>query len=125
MIGLIIAGFGAAGSVSYVIIALTFITVGYAFSYSPLFTGAISTLNQNEMGTGIGLFNFTMYISNALGISLSGILLNSNIIKTNIFRVNEKLGIYTNAFLFFAITALVGTIIYYISTRKQTKMETP
>nr|WP_272945275.1 MFS transporter [Paenibacillus gorillae] len=124
IVGLMIAGFCSAESVSYVIAALTLITVGYAFAYGPLFTGAISTLNQNEMGTGIGLFNFTCYLSNALGISLSGILLNSNISKTiHIFNVNEKLGVYTNAFLFFAITALIGTIVYYVSTRKQVKLE--
>lgn len=118
MFGLLLAGFGAAGGISYVTVALTLITVGYAFSYSPLFTGAISTLSQNEMGTGIGLFNFIMNASNALGISLSGILLNSSVIRTNIFAVKDSLAVYANTFLFFAITALVGTVIYYTATSR-------
>ena len=124
---LIIVGFVLGGclsyiGVNYVIVVLTIITGGYALSFAPLLTRAITTLHEEEVGTGIGIFNFIVRVANALGISITAFLLNSKFIQTTIISLDKKeMTPYTNIFLFLALMTLIGIVIYLISYKKEEK----
>ena len=124
---LIIVGFVLGGclsyiGVNYVIVVLTIITGGYALSFAPLLTRAITTLHEEEVGTGIGIFNFIVRVANALGISITAFLLNSTFIQTTIISLDKKeMTPYTNIFLFLALMTLIGIVIYLISYKKEEK----
>ena len=125
--GLIIVGFILGGclsylGVNYVIIVLTIITGGYALSFAPLLTRAITTLHEDEVGTGIGIFNFIVRVANALGISIVAFLLNSNFIQTTMIPLDKKeLTPYTNIFLFLALVTFIGIAIYLVSYKREEK----
>lgn len=119
VIGFVFGGFLSNIGINYVLIALTLITGGYALSFAPLLTRAISTLQESEVGTGIGLFNFAVRIANALGISITAFLLNSEFTEANVFNLNAEMANYTNIFLALALTALIGITIYLLSYKKE------
>lgn len=120
--GFVFAGFFSEYGISFVLAALCLITGGYSFSFSPLISGAISSLDETEVGVGIGLFNFIVRISNALGISVSAALLNTRLVQTNILGTSDKLYMYTNVFLILAAATFIGIVMYRITNRKYAEM---
>ncbi|WP_000303699.1 MFS transporter, partial [Bacillus thuringiensis] len=126
IIGLVFGGFLSSLGIAYVLITLTLVNGGYALSFAPLLTRAISTLQESEVGTGIGLFNFAVRIANALGISITAFLLNSKFTEANVFNLSTQMAKYTNIFLVLAMTALIGITVYVMSYKKEngvTKMK--
>lgn len=120
MAGFVYGGFQAYISTTYVLIALTLITGGYALSFGPLLTKAISFLPETEIGTGIGFFNFTVRTANALGISIVAFLLNSNLDKLNLISLSNKAMIpFTYIFIILALTTLVGIVMYHLVSEKK------
>lgn len=121
--GFIFGGFFAYISIPYVLAALTLITGGYALSFAPFLTRAISTLPESEVGTGIGFFNFAVRIANALGISITALLLNSKLTDLHFISLaNKHMEQYTYIFLILAILTCIGTGIYLILS-KNDKLE--
>ncbi len=120
MAGFVYGGFQAYISTTHVLIALTLITGGYALSFGPLLTKAISFLPETEIGTGIGFFNFTVRTANALGISIVAFLLNSNLDKLNLISLSNKAMIpFTYIFIILALTTLVGIVMYHLVSEKK------
>lgn len=124
---LIIIGFLFGGCFSYqgtqfVIATLTIITGGYALSFAPFLTRAITTLDEKEVGTGIAVFMFVVRIANALGISVAAFLLNFKPMQTKLIPVsNTDMVLYTNIFLVLAIFILIGITTYLITYKKEEK----
>ena len=119
MIGLIYGAYLGGNGFMQLTITLVLITCGYAMTFSPFLTQAISSLPNEEVGTGIGLFNFTVRTSNAIGISLVGYLLNSLIVRQNLLAIsNPNMVIYANILFVFVITIIISLVLYNIRANK-------
>lgn len=119
--GLMYGAFLGQGSIVQISMALTLITSGYAFCFSPLLARSQSFLTQNELGTGVGLFNFVVRTSNALGISLTAFLLNAGLQNwPSLPMVSQVMKPYSYIFLILALTVLAGLVIYYALSGKET-----
>ena len=110
----------APNGIPYVLASLTLITGGYALSFAPFLTKAISSLEEKEVGTGIGFFNFIVRTANALGISLTAFLLNLKLPEIlPVITGNSEMHLYSYIFIFLAFMTFIGIVVYLILTKNE------
>lgn len=100
-------------------IFLTLIVCGYSLSFSPFLNQSISSLEEKQVGTGIGIFNFVVRISCAVGISISAFIINSKAGTVQLFSfVPQSMSRFTVVFLTLLVLTFIGTVLYLLLNKK-------
>ena len=108
-------------SLSFYIIAFALLLtyVGFSFFQTAMINGVSQTLQENETGVGMGVFNLVATLSGAVGTAIAGKILDGKWFEFGIFPTvtNLKASAYSNILLVFSIVVLMGGILYFYSFR--------
>jgi MFS transporter, DHA2 family, metal-tetracycline-proton antiporter len=104
----------------YVIVfALLLTYIGFSFFQTAMINGVSQTLQENETGVGMGVFNLVATLSGAVGTAIAGKILDGKWLEFGIFPIasNPKAYAYSNILLIFSLVILLGGILYFYSFR--------
>jgi DHA2 family metal-tetracycline-proton antiporter-like MFS transporter len=97
--------------------ALVLLYIGFSFIQTALANSVSLTLDVNQTGVGMGLFNLVGFISGAVGTALVGRVLDEKLLN---FPVNPlvrqaEAHLYSNLLLVFVIAIILGALVFYKS----------
>jgi MFS transporter, DHA2 family, metal-tetracycline-proton antiporter len=110
-------------SVSIFIIAgtLLFTYIGFSFFQIAMVNGVSQTLDHEETGIGMGIFNLAAIISGAVGTALAGKILDSRILDFTLIGnpIQTRGYDFSNLILVFAIVFMLGGSYYLWSYKRR------
>jgi DHA2 family metal-tetracycline-proton antiporter-like MFS transporter len=114
-------------SLSFYIIAASLLLtyVGFSFFQTAMINGVSQTLQENETGVGMGVFNLVATLSGAVGTAIAGKVLDGRWLEFGIFPTvsNPKGFAYSNILLVFSLVILLGGLLYFYSFRNYSAAE--
>ena len=115
-------------SLSFYLIAFALLLtyIGFSFIQTAMINSVSQTLNEDETGVGMGVFNLVGTISGALGTALAGKILDGRWFEFGIFPTvsNPKASAYSNILLVFSVVIFLGGLLYFYSFREFKSVET-
>jgi DHA2 family metal-tetracycline-proton antiporter-like MFS transporter len=99
--------------------ALVLMYVGFNFTQTALINSVSQSLDETDIGVGMGLFNLSSFISNAIGTALVGNYLQSGGLRImlNPLVVDAKVIPYSNLLVIFSLLVALGGVLYFRSSR--------
>ncbi|HYW81808.1 MAG TPA: tetracycline resistance MFS efflux pump, partial [Spirochaetia bacterium] len=104
------------GFVPWLLAAALLLTfVGFTLIQTALVNSVSQTLDMNQTGVGMGVFNLVTFISGAVGTALVARVLESHWLDFRLVPLvaEVKAAAYSNLFVVFAILIGLGGLIYY------------
>jgi len=97
--------------------ALVLMYIGFSFIQTALANSVSLTLEMNQTGVGMGLFNLVGFISGAVGTAVVGRILDEKLLN---FPINPlvreaEAHLYSNLILVFVVSILVGAAVFFRS----------
>lgn len=103
-----------------IIVALffTFVYVGYSSIQASLASFVSKTLQQHEIGVGMGLYNLSFFLGGAFGVALAGRFLELNLqVNFNPFN-NVAQYMFSNVFILLGLIGILNfTLLTYVSKK--------
>ncbi len=116
---IVIMSFLLSISVYIIAVALLLTYIGFSFFQTAMINSVSQTLQENETGVGMGVFNLIATISGAVGTALAGKILDGKWLDFAFFPTvsNPKGYSYSNILIIFSVVVLLGGILYLYSFR--------
>ncbi|SHF36284.1 hypothetical protein SAMN05444392_11729 [Seinonella peptonophila] len=96
------------------------LNIGNAFSQTSLTESVSSTIHENQIGIGMGVFNLGLFIAQELGTSVAAKLLDVSFLNFPFhpFFLTEQSFAYTNVTLFMLEIILYSAFMYFFVSRR-------
>ncbi|MFC5405749.1 hypothetical protein [Cohnella soli] len=105
----------------WVAVALIVMNIGYAFSQTSITESVSSTLSEDRIGIGMGIFSLGMFIAQAVGTAVAAKLLDDSLLTLPLhpFVDRQEQLSYANLTLLMILVVLCSTFMYYLFSRRR------
>ncbi|MXQ54975.1 MFS transporter [Shimazuella alba] len=104
----------------WIVVAFMVLNIGNAFSQTSLTESVSSTLHENQIGIGMGVFNLGLFFAQALGTSVAAKLLDVSFLNFPFhpFVLKEQSFVYANVTLFLLMIILYSAFMYFLFSQR-------
>ncbi|MDQ0174232.1 MFS transporter [Bacillus chungangensis] len=99
-------------------IVLILVFGGLSFIKTVISNSVANSLNQDEAGSGMGLLNFTSFLSEGIGIAIVGGLLTTRVFDFPFLPFIKSSFLYSNMLLLFIVAIFFGWTVYIFSFKR-------
>ncbi|WP_409342880.1 MFS transporter [Paenibacillus sp. MBLB4367] len=104
----------------YIAVALAVINIGYAFTQTSITESVSSTLREDRIGIGMGLFSLSLFIAQALSTAAAAKLLDVSFLDFALhpFATGKQSYLYANLSLLLLVVIACSSLLYFVFSRR-------